>query len=167
MANPPMNLQTTTLTDTSNLGGPFSGWSARQTLSGVKSNEEATVRKLVVRAWNNPYATGSVNGKNRVVGPYRAVNNLGDFLSRVDYSCGGPNQVNNMKPGLARVIGSVPQMCDDSNIAPSSTNVRWVSDSSEYMRYKKQVAMVRNHNDLSNGGDEHNGSFVPLMRARR
>ena len=167
MSNPPQNLLTTNLTATNKLGGPFDGYSAKQTKSGFKSNEEVVSRKLTVRAWNTQYATGTYNGQKAAVGPFRAVNNLGDFLSRKNYSCGGPNQINNKKPGLSRVIGSIPQNCDTTGVPPSSTNVRFVADSSEYMRFKKQVAMNRNHNDLSNGGDQHNASYVPLMRVRR
>ncbi len=167
MSNPPQNLLTTNLTATNKLGGPFNGYSATQTKSGVKSNEDATIRKIVVRSWNTPYAKKTYNSNHVAVGPYRAVNNLGDYLSRQNYSCGGSNQISSSKPGLKRVIGAVPQHCDLTGVPASSTNVRFVSDSSDYMRFKKQTAINNNYNDLSNGGDESNGSYVPLMRVRR
>ena len=99
MSNPPQNLLTTNLTATNKLGGPFNGYSAKQTKSGFKSNEEVVSRKLTVRAWNTQYATGTYNGQKAIVGPFRAVNNLGDFLSRNNYSCGGPNQIKTRNQG--------------------------------------------------------------------
>ena len=37
--------------------------------------------------------------------------------------------------------------CDNSNVHASSTNVKFVSDSSDYIRFRKQQAMNRNYND--------------------
>ena len=42
----------------------------------------------------------------------------------------------------------------------------FVPDASDYIKFKKQTAMNRNYNDLSKGGDDHNGSYVPLMHVR-
>jgi hypothetical protein len=147
------------------LGEGKKGVSAKQTLSGVKSSEDAITRRVVRDSWNTAYAKGNVEGYKRSIGPFRAVNNLGDYLSRKDYSCGGPNQVNASKPGLH--IGSIPQQCDGTGIPPSSTNVKFVSDSSDYIKYRKQRAVNSNYNDSSNGGDSNNGSYVSLMRVRR
>jgi hypothetical protein len=35
-----------------------------------------------------------------------------------------------------------------------------VSDSSDYTRFRRERAVNLNYNDLKNGGDEHNGSYV-------
>jgi hypothetical protein len=101
------------------------------------------------------------------VGPFRAVNNLGDFLGRVNYSCGGPNPQNAVKPGYGRLIRTVPKQCDGTGIAPTTCNPKFVSDSSDYVRFRKLRAMNQTYNDLSYGGNESNASYVPLMAVRR
>ena len=132
------------------LGGPFNGYSGKQTMTNYKGSEQAMTRRVLRSAWNTQYATGVVNGNNRVITPFRAVNNLGDFLSRTNYVCGGPNQVNASKPGWKGRIGSIISNCDSTGVEASSGNHRFVSDSSDYIRYKKQRAMNRNYNDSKN-----------------
>ncbi len=132
------------------LGGPFNGYSGKQTMTNYKGSEQAMTRRVLRSAWNTQYATGVVNGQNRVITPFRAVNNLGDFLSRTNYVCGGPNQVNASKPGWKGRIGSIISNCDTTGVEASSGNHRFVSDSSDYIRYKKQRAMNRNYNDSKN-----------------
>ena len=132
------------------LGGPFNGYSGKPTMTNYKGSEQAMTRRVLRSAWNTQYATGVVNGNNRVITPFRAVNNLGDFLSRTNYVCGGPNQVNASKPGWKGRIGSIISNCDSTGVEASSGNHRFVSDSSDYIRYKKQRAMNRNYNDSKN-----------------
>ena len=132
------------------LGGPFNGYSGKQTMTNYKGSEQAMTRRVLRSAWNTQYATGVVNGQNRVITPFRAVNNLGDFLSRTNYVCGGPNQVNASKPGWKGRIGSIISNCDSTGVEASSGNHRFVSDSSDYIRYKKQRAMNHNYNDSKN-----------------
>lgn len=115
------------------LGGPYNGHSSKQTVSSKRDSESAITRKVLRSSWNTPYATGTYEGEKRVITPFRAVNNLGDFLSRKNYSCGGPNQMT--------------FTCDNSNVPASSTNVKFVPDSSDYIRFRKQQAMNRNYND--------------------
>jgi hypothetical protein len=147
------------------LGGPFNGYSGKQTVTNYKDSEQTMSRRVLRSAWNTRYASGTVNGQSRVITPFRAVNNLGDFLSRTNYVCGGPNQVNKSKPGLR--IGSIISACDATGVEGYSGNPKFVPDSSDYVRFKKQQAMNRNYNDSKNGGDESNGSYVALMRVRR
>jgi hypothetical protein len=149
----------------SELGGPFNGYSGKQTVTNYKDSEQTMCRRVLRSAWNTRYATGRVNGNDRVITPFRAVNNLGDFLSRTNYVCGGPNQVNKSKPGMR--IGSIISACDGTGVEGYSGNPKFVPDSSDYIRFKKQQAMNRNYNDSKNGGDESNGSYVALMRVRR
>jgi len=152
----------------SNLGaGPFNGYSPNQTVTNYKSSEDALTRRVLRRGWNTQYATGVVGNRNRITTPFRAVNNMGDFLSRVDYSCGGPNPAHTNIPGNSRSIGSIPQECDGTGIAPSSCNVKFVPDSSDYIKFKKQRAVNYVYNDSKFGGDQSNGSYVPLMAVRR
>jgi hypothetical protein len=119
-----------------------------------------------VKSWNSAYASGIVNGAKRIITPFRAVNNLGDFLARENYVCGGPNQVNASKPGWKSRIGSMISNCDFTGIPSSTCNVKYVPDASDYIRYKKLRANNQNFNDKSNGGYT-NSSYVDLMRVRR
>jgi hypothetical protein len=152
-------------TVTTNLGGPFQGFSSKQTLTNYKTSELVGMRKVLRIGWNTPYATGSVNGRNRVTTPFRAVNNSGDFLSRKNYSSGGPNPTNASRPGYARLIGSLWSNPDTTGIPSSSCNVKFVADSSEYTKFKKQQANNRNYNDLSQGG-YNNSAYSHLMFVR-
>ena len=154
-------------TSTKNLGGPYQGFSPPQTINCFNTSDSVVARKVLVKSWNTPYATGIVNNKNRVTTPFRAVNNLGDFLGRTNYICGGPNQVNASKPGRKSSIGSIISQCDGTGIPSSTCNVRFVPDSSDYIKYKKYRAMNQNYNDLKQGGDNSNGSYVAQMAVRR
>jgi len=142
---------TNNFTNTSNLGGPFQGYSPQQTINNYKDSSQVMIRKIVSRGWNSSYSTGKVNNRNRVITPFRAVNNMGDFLARRNYICGGPNQVNADRPGWKGHIGSIISNCDNTNIPSSTCNVKFVADSSDYTTYRKQRACVKNYNDLNFG----------------
>lgn len=147
-------------------GGPYNGYSPKQTVTGHNDSETTLHRRVLRSSWNS--ANLSVNnGYTPSVGPFRAVNNMGDFLNRVNYSCGGPNPQSASRPGYGRLIGSVPQQCDATGIPPTTCNPKFVADSSDYVRFKKLRAVNRTYNDLSYGGDNNNASYVPLMRVRR
>lgn len=149
------------------LGGPFNGYSPAQTVNNYKDSDQANIRTILRRSWNGQYASGTVNGHKRIVTPFRAVNNSGDFLARQNYTCGGPNQINSRPDVRGLSIGSVLSHCDQTNVPASSCNPKFVADSSDYITYKKQRAMNVGYNDSSNGGDAHNGSYVNLMAVRR
>ena len=148
-------------------GGPYNGFSPAQTITNYKDSEQTTIRRILRNSWNNQQAVGTINGKNRIITPFRAVNNLGDFLSRQNYVCGGSNQVNADRPGWKGRIGSIISQCDGTGVAAGSGNMRHVPDSSDYIRFKKQRAIGKTYNDLKNGGDQSNGSYVALMGIRR
>jgi len=148
-------------------GGPYNGYSPVQTINNAKSSDQVMMRRVLRNGWNTAYATGTVNGKSRIVTPFRAVNNLGDFLGRENYVCGGPNQVNASKPGWKSHIGSIISNCDSSGIPSSTCNVKYVPDASEYTKFRKLHVHNQNYNDLTNGGDQSNASFIDLMRVRR
>jgi len=107
------------------------------------SSDMAQTRRILRDSWNGAYASSN----QRVGSGYKAVNNISDLLGRQNYSCGGPSQVQADKPGMKRLIGSNPNNCDGSGIPPSTTNTKWVSDTSDYIRYKKQRAIMRNYSD--------------------
>ena len=150
---------------TSNLGGPFQGFSSKQTITNYKTSELTGMRRVLRMGWNTAYATGTVNGNSRKITPFRAVNNSGDFLSRKNYSSGGPNPTNASRPGYSRLIGSMFSNPDNSGVPASSCNVKFVADSSDYTKFRKQKANNTNYNDASQGG-YNNSAYTALMRVR-
>lgn len=150
---------------TSNLGGPYQGFSSKQTLTNYKTSELSGMRKVLRMGWNTAYATGTVNAHARVTTPFRAVNNSGDFLGRVNYSSGGPNPTNPSRPGYGRLIGNIWSKPDASGVPASSCNVKFVADSSEYTKFRKQQSNNRNYNDASQGG-YNNSAYTHLMGVR-
>ena len=137
--------------DASNLGGgKYNGYSPKQTINNYKDSEQSTIRFLLRSGWNTQNASSTINGRNRVITPFRAVNNAGDFLSRTNYSCGWLNTQN----------------CDKSGIPPAACNTKYVYDSSDYIKFRKQQAVNRNYNDKSFGG-YNNAAYVALMAVRR
>ena len=131
------------------------------------------MRFTLRNAWNGPAAKGTVNGKKVAATPFRAVNNAGDLLNRVNYTSGGSNQVNTGRiklaaNGSARVLGgSIFAKVDGSGVPSSTTNVKYVYDGSDYTRFKKQQASNRNYNDTSFGGAGASNTFIALNRVRR
>lgn len=150
-------------------GGPFQGYSPKQTIDNYKDSEQTRIRKVLRNSWNNQNAVGVINGRQRIVTPFRGAMNLGDFLVRENYSCNVPNPVKSSygNRSLGMISGTLPQSCDTTGIAGASCNPKFVSDSSDYITYRKQKAMAQTYNDLSFGGDQHNASFVSLMAVRR
>lgn len=157
----------TTQTAFNVLGGPYNGYSPQQTIDNYKTSEQAIIRKVLQKSWNTAYATGTYNNRSRIITPFRAVNNSGDFLSRQNYSCGGSNQVTPDRYKRIGNIGSIWQNCDSTGVPASICNPKFVADSSEYTKYRKQYTINRNYNEVSNGGDSSNASYVPLMAVRR
>lgn len=141
----------------------FHGISSQQTINNYKTSEETAMRKVLVKSWNNPYATGKVNGKGRITTPFRAVNNSGDYLSRVNYTCGGPNPTQRSRSFYQGRIGAIMSKCDGTGIPASSCNVKFVADSSDYTKFKKQKAYI--YDDLKNGGDQNHGSYDAFINA--
>jgi hypothetical protein len=150
------------------LGGTIKGYSPQQTITNYKSSEQVMTRRILRDSWNTAYATGSYNNNARIITPFRAVNNSGDFLSRKDYICGGSNQVSSKgRAGTRGPIGSIISACDTSGVPSSSCNVKFVADSSDYTTFRKQQTSNRNYNDSSNGGDQSNASYVAIKAVRR
>jgi hypothetical protein len=134
------------------LGGPFNGYSPVQTINSFNNSDQVMARKVLSKSWNGQGSLGKANGYNRVITPFRAVNNLGDFLGRQNYVSGGPNQVNASKPGWKGHIGSIMSRSDGTGVAAGSGNSKFVPDSSDYTTYKKQRALNQNFNELKQGG---------------
>lgn len=148
------------------LGGPFNGYSSPQTITSFKTHDDVSIRSVLRRGWNTAYATGTYNGHKRIITPFRAVNNSGDFLSRENYVCGGPNPSygGGKKPGYN--MGGMFSVCDGSGVPASSCNTKFVADSSDYTKYKKQRAHNVNFNDVAMGGyNNSNQSVLPRVRS--
>jgi len=155
-------------------GGPYNGFSPDQFENNKKGGADVISRKILVKSWNGQYATGSYTGANgkvysRVTTPFRAVNNLGDFLGRNYYSSGGPQPITRTHPDRfsKSVIRAVPNNPDGTGVPASSCNPRYVADCSDYIRYRKLRSVNRNYNDLKFGGDKSNASQVNIMAVRR
>ena len=163
----------------SNLGGGIQGiaptliggGSGRHGNGGmIGSSERAQDRFSLVQAWNGAAATGVINGYHRKIGPFRVVNNAGDFLSRQNYTSGGSNQVNNIRRSLTgyKVLGgSIQPNIDNTNIPSASCNPKFVYDGSDYIQFKKLQAVNRNYNDYAFGGDDNLASQSAIKRVRR
>jgi hypothetical protein len=156
-----------TISNSSLGGSTIKGISPKQTITNYKSNEEVRLRRIVTKSWNGSYAAGSVNGYGRKIGGFRAVNNAGDYLSRDTYNCGGIVQSQVFQRGLRSRFGFMFQNCDGSNIPPSTCNVKYVPDSSEYIKYRKQRAANVLYNDSTNGGDQSNASYTSFLSVHR
>ena len=150
------------------LGGwPFNGYSPKQSILNYRGGNDALTRNVLRRGWNTGFATGIFNTRNRMITPFRAVNNSGDFLSRKNYICGGPNPISKALHGHSHILGGMLRACDATGVPASNCNPKYVYDSSLYTRYKRERANNVNYNDKSFGGDQSNASYVNLMAVRR
>ena len=112
----------------------------------VGDSDEAITNSILTRGWNTAFARDTYNGKERVITPFRAVNNAGDYLARQDYKCGGPTGMSKSSIGWASstiYLGSQINNCDDSGVPGASGNVKYVYDSSDYVTFRRQQAINR------------------------
>ena len=164
-------------------GGAIRGWMPQATqLTDKRYPDYEQIRYILKNAWNTTYRSQLQrnNLKQSITTPFRAVNNAGDLLSRENYSCGGTCQTPQSRPGLHGLsthFGSVSVSCTPSaaynslqlikDIPAAACNVKYVYDSSDYVTYLKQRAIVKNYNDLTNGGDDSNSSQSAQRAIRR
>ena len=125
------------------------GISIKQTINNYKDSETTLTRRILRNSWNGQYAIGSVNGQKRKIGEFKAVSNIGDFLSRKNYACGNiPNPTQPSNVVWRSRIGSIIKQCDNTNVPCSNSNTKFVPDSSEYTKYKRQRSYNQNYNDI-------------------
>ena len=164
-------------------GGAIQGWMPQTTQNVDKRYVEyEQIRFTLKEAWNTTYPSQlrRNNLTRPITTPFRAVNNAGDLLSRENYSCGGTCQTFQSRPGLKGLrqrFGSIQSGCMPSavynnlqmidNIPAAACNVKYVYDSSDYIRYLKQTAINKNYNDLTNGGDDNKSSQSAIRAIRR
>jgi hypothetical protein len=89
------------------LGGPYNGYSAKQTISSKRDSEGVMTRRILRSSWDTAAASGTIADPAHVTTPFKSINNLGNFK-------------------------------------------KFVSDSSDYIRFRKQRAINRNYNDSAN-----------------
>lgn len=166
-----------------NSGGAINGYMPQQTQTVDKRYPEFEhIRFTLKNSWNTTYPSQlrRDNLTKPITTPFRAVNNAGDLLSRLNYSCGGSCQTFQSRPGLKGLrnhFGAVQDTCIPSatysslqllnNIPASACNVKYVYDSSDYVTYLKQKAVNKNYNDLSYGGDQSNSTQSAIRAIRR
>ena len=169
--------------DPKNNGGAIRGWMPQQTQNVDKRYPEfEQIRFTLKNAWNTTYPSQlkANNLTKSITTPFRAINNAGDLLSRENYSCGGSCQSFQSRPGLRGLkthFGAISVSCTPSttynslqtikNIPAAACNVKYVYDSSDYVTYLKQKAVVKNYNDLTYGGDDYKSSQSASRAIRR
>jgi hypothetical protein len=139
------------------------------------------IRFTLKNAWNTTYQSQlSRSNKKSIITPFRAVTNSGDLLSREYYSCGGPCQSFQHRPGmfgLRQRFGANSNTCVpgvvyssyqlDASVPAGTCNGKYVYDSSDYTTYLKQRAVNRNYNDLSYGGNDSSTSQSAIRAVKR
>jgi hypothetical protein len=161
------------------MGGGIKGRMPQTVLTHDNSDSFARTRFTLVNGFNTSKQTGS-SYPRRIITPFRAINNAGDLLSRQNYSCGGSCQTPQSRPGLyglSNAFGSTSTSCqadifwspiqNNPKVQSGTCNVKYVYDSSDYTRFKKNVSVNQNFNDITFGGDQSNGSQVAYRAIRR
>ena len=98
------------------LGGGIPGFIPQPVYTTNNDNEFIDTRFTLKNAWNTNYAR-AVNNNKSICTPFRAINNAGDLLSRKYYTCGGPCQTFQSRPGmfgLKQHFGSIQNQCDQT-----------------------------------------------------
>lgn len=161
------------------LGGGLPGLMPQSVVNHDNSNAFSQQRFTIRESVNTSSKSGANNSK-RIIGAFRAVNNAGDLLCRQDYSCGGPCQTPQSRPGvygLKNSFGSTSVSCRPSvlwsanqiapNVPSSTCNGKYVYDSSNYTAYLRNSAMLKNYNDRSFGGNDYSTSQSAIRSIMR
>ena len=141
-----------------------------QTSQNIGTNERALVRNTLRNAYNNVCNFKSLglpnNGKTT---PFRITTNSGDPNSTVNQNPSSNLPSHNMVNGIqgnltinrAQVNGTT-----NNGGAYYTGNPRYVYDSSNYIRYRKDIAIQKNYNDSTDGGNYQSTVANTLMRIR-
>ena len=154
----------------SSLGGGIHGFIPKAVITTNNNYGYVRTRTIVRNQWSKQYLSAP---KKVAQTPFRAINNAGDLLSRQAYSCGGPTQSFQSRPGLSGLKGSlghVNRNCGEGatdTTEAAACNSKFVYDTSDYIRYRKQRAINKNYNDKSNGGNDSSGAQVAIRASRR
>ena len=137
------------------------------------ANNRAISRKQLTRAFGNMYNNGlgssPINSTNSVIGPFRRATSAGDTVS-LDIS------TTNKKYGIeANHIGgnnmSRLQGLGDgitrNGKSSYAGNPKFVYDGSDYVRFKRLMAINKNFSDSSFGGANNSQTQHAINRVRR
>ena len=151
----------------------FKGISPQQVVTKDNTATWARERWVIVQGMDT-------SRRPSMCGPFRTANHSGDRLSRQSYSCGGPDQGYQSRPGIhgmRMLSGHIGSTCMPSvaysalqlNAAEpaASGNVKFVADSSLYTTFKRRQATKRSFNDKSFGGNDFHANQVPAKAIRR
>lgn len=95
--------------------------------------------------------------------PFRVFYNAGDLLDR-QREPGGHNQVKG-SVGIGQYRNTLGNGDGIAKGNGASGNQHFVYDSSDYIKFKRLRAKMKNYSDTSFGGS-NNGAYVPLMAVR-
>jgi hypothetical protein len=143
--------------------------------STMVGSDVALRRKILRKAFKSNKITVNGTTVRSMAGPFKASLSQADPLNRLYQSCGGCNQVHDVNIHIRlNQDGISNNYCDvDTNgftpkqIPLESGNSKYVNDSSLFTRFKNLSSLNQNYNDITFGGNAHNGSYVSLMSVRR
>lgn len=135
----------------------------------TSSTNTGNTRVILRVGWNTHYARKlRERGYKLAATPFRAVMNAGDLLSRKHYACGGSSQSSSRPQLHGLVFGRTSTSgCDATGIEPTTCNAKFVYDSSDYIRYRRESAIQDTYTKSTNGGDSSNATQSVLRSVRR
>ena len=109
----------------------------------IDGNFRSLNRDVVREVWNtNCYGKRSTPFKGPRIGGFRRVMNaFKDYLGRVNKGCGGSNQITSHPGSLVLTTKDGITRCN-SDIPVANTNVKYVYDSSDFIRYRRDRASI-------------------------
>jgi len=128
-------------------------------------------RRILRKVWNG--LTRFDNGPR--IGNFRLAYNAGDPLSRVNFSSGGPNMISSTgRPKLHLASNRDGGQKGNPTVPEASTtNVKYVYDSSLFIRFKREQSINRGYAGLGQSssadytaGGANNGANVAFRMAR-
>lgn len=143
----------------------------------IDGNFRSMERDVVRQVWNtNCYSKGTKHSGPQI-GGFRRVMNAGDYLARVNDGCGGSNQINSRPGALVLSTKDGVRRCN-SDIPVANTNVKYVYDSSDFIRYRREKSINKGYaggrTDCDKDKSRHlmtdysyGGSGFPLGRGRQ
>lgn len=130
------------------------------------SENIVNIRQVLKKSWNTTYPSqlrrSNLNTKKTITTPFREINNSGDLMDRKDYMCvtNSSQSSNQGYQRLTNIYGLKQRfVCregscmssviyndfqKDKSIPVANCNIRFVYDTSDYIKYKKQIATNRN-----------------------
>lgn len=133
------------------------------TLTG---SDVALKRRVLRKAFKTNKLKKGDKKISSMCGPFRSANQLGDPLTRKYASCGGCSQVNNADSVSSKDCELEVHTFKVTDVPLASGNNKFVSDSSQFTRFKHLESINLTYNDKTGGGDNHNTSYSFLNKIR-